>query len=234
MSDYGKWLGGGLGWLVGGPIGGILGFVAGNVLSDEPEAEATSKISDVTELESCLIVLASHVINADGKVSLKEIDAVRKFFVSTEGERNIESKMSVLNHCLNHQYELEKACGFIRIYQSETIALQTLRLMFDIALCDADISLNEQKVLARIARLLSIHDVVFKEMLKQLVVVVQDDYTLLNITKNATQVEIRNAYRKMVLHLHPDRNSQYTDAEKKSAERKLQELREAYKRLIND
>ena len=234
MSGYGKWLGGGLGWLVGGPIGGILGFVAGNVLNDEPEAEAATQSSKVSELESCLMVIASHVIHADRKVSLREIDTVRSFFLNASGERGIEDKMSVMNHCLNHQYELEKACGYIRIYQNETIALQSLRLMFDIALCDSDLSDKEHKMLFRIAGLLNINDVVFKKMIQQWAIIVQDDYTLLNVTKNSTQAEIRNAYRKLVLKLHPDRNSNYTETEKKNAERKLQALREAYKRLVKD
>jgi len=234
MSGYGKWRVGSLGWLIGGPIGGILGFVAGNVLGDEPEAEVASHSSKVTELESCLMVLASHVIQADGKVSLKEIDAVRSFLINTSGEKNIESKMSVMNHCLHHQYELEKACGYIRIYQNETVAHQSLRLMFDIALCDYELSEKEHKILFRISGLLNINDVAFKKLVQQWAIVIQDDYTLLGVTKNATQAEIRNAYRKLVLKLHPDRNSQYTDAEKKSAERKLQALRESYKRLVKD
>ena len=28
---FGKWVGGGLGWVLGGPIGGILGFVFGSI-----------------------------------------------------------------------------------------------------------------------------------------------------------------------------------------------------------
>jgi len=30
MAKFGKWIGGGLGWAVGGPIGAIFGFVIGN------------------------------------------------------------------------------------------------------------------------------------------------------------------------------------------------------------
>jgi len=32
MGSFAKWLGGGLGWVVGGPIGGLLGFIVGSVV----------------------------------------------------------------------------------------------------------------------------------------------------------------------------------------------------------
>lgn len=31
MAKYGKWIGGGLGWVLGGPIGGLLGFLFGSM-----------------------------------------------------------------------------------------------------------------------------------------------------------------------------------------------------------
>ena len=32
MGIFGKWLGGGLGFVMGGPIGGLLGFLVGSVI----------------------------------------------------------------------------------------------------------------------------------------------------------------------------------------------------------
>jgi DnaJ like chaperone protein len=32
MGSFAKWIGGGLGWAVGGPIGALLGFVIGSVV----------------------------------------------------------------------------------------------------------------------------------------------------------------------------------------------------------
>lgn len=229
--SYGKWLGGGLGWLVGGPIGGLLGFVAGNMINEEPEAEAASEGSAASELEACLMVMASHIIHADGKVSLKEIDEVRKFIINTAGEARVDAKMQVLNHCLNHQYELEKACGYIRIYQNETVTLQTLRLMYDVAACDGALSEREHKLLFYMAGQLNINDIVYNNLMQQWTIVATDDFTLFDLPNGATQVEIRNTYRRLVLKIHPDRNAHYSEAQKKAAERQMQLLREAYERL---
>nr|WP_321225522.1 molecular chaperone DnaJ [uncultured Psychroserpens sp.] len=54
----------------------------------------------------------------------------------------------------------------------------------------------------------------------------RDYYEILNITKNATAVEIKKAYRKMAIKFHPDKNPD--DAE---AEAKFKEAAEAYEVL---
>ncbi|KAJ7293078.1 DnaJ domain-containing protein [Mycena rebaudengoi] len=55
-----------------------------------------------------------------------------------------------------------------------------------------------------------------------------DYYKLLNITKNATQDEVRTAYKKESLRTHPDRTPNATPAEKKKATEKFQAVADAY------
>lgn len=56
----------------------------------------------------------------------------------------------------------------------------------------------------------------------------KDYYKILGITKQATEDEIKKAYRKRALVHHPDRHANSTDEEKKEQERKFKELGEAY------
>uniref|UniRef100_A0A182TWZ8 J domain-containing protein n=1 Tax=Anopheles melas TaxID=34690 RepID=A0A182TWZ8_9DIPT len=56
----------------------------------------------------------------------------------------------------------------------------------------------------------------------------KDYYKILGVTKQASEDEIKKAYRKRALVHHPDRHANATDEEKKEQERKFKELGEAY------
>lgn len=56
----------------------------------------------------------------------------------------------------------------------------------------------------------------------------KDYYKILGISRNATEDEIKKAYKKRALLHHPDRHSNASDAEKKDQEKKFKELGEAY------
>lgn len=56
----------------------------------------------------------------------------------------------------------------------------------------------------------------------------KDYYSILGVSRNATKEEIKNAYRKLALQYHPDRNKS------KDAEEKFKEINEAYAVLSDD
>ena len=56
----------------------------------------------------------------------------------------------------------------------------------------------------------------------------RDYYEVLGVNKNATDDELKKAYRKMAIKYHPDRQQGKSDAEKKEAEEKFKEAAEAY------
>ena len=56
----------------------------------------------------------------------------------------------------------------------------------------------------------------------------KDYYQILGVDRNATDDQIKNAYRKLALKWHPDRHVNDTEEQKKEAEQKFKEIAEAY------
>lgn len=62
----------------------------------------------------------------------------------------------------------------------------------------------------------------------------KDYYKILGISRDATKQDIKNAFRKLSLQYHPDRQGNKSEKEKKDAEAKFKEIAEAYEVLGND
>ena len=58
-------------------------------------------------------------------------------------------------------------------------------------------------------------------------------YSILELTNNASNEEIKKAYRKMALMYHPDKQNGKSDTEQTEAEVKFKEVAEAYEILTN-
>lgn len=56
----------------------------------------------------------------------------------------------------------------------------------------------------------------------------RDYYEVLGVDKNASEADIKKAYRKIAIKYHPDRQGDKSEAEKKDAEDKFKEAAEAY------
>ena len=63
---------------------------------------------------------------------------------------------------------------------------------------------------------------------------VEDPYSILGVSKNVTQTEIKKAYYQKALMYHPDKNMNCTDDLKELSNVRIKELTFAYSLLIND
>ena len=61
----------------------------------------------------------------------------------------------------------------------------------------------------------------------------KDPYNVLNVTKNASQEEIKKAYRKLANQYHPDKVAHLGKEFQDLAEERFKEIQEAYQRLKN-
>src|SRR4030095_4860932 len=97
--SFAKGIGGALGWTSGGPIGAVIGFALGAMIDGMTgEAQQTQQRTQQRtwqrpqtphttggDVAMSLVVLTAAVMNADGKVTQRELDYVRRFFTQQFG-----------------------------------------------------------------------------------------------------------------------------------------------------
>ena len=231
-NGYGKWIGGGLGWAFGGPLGAIIGFAIGSAFGNSSNTEEyIGGTTQQRDFNVSLLVLSAAVMKADGSVKKSELDYVKRFFLSNFGQERAEKYILMLREILKQDiqiYDVSQQVGRFMDYSSK---LQLLHYLFGIASADGTTHDNEVDVISVISKYMGISSSDFQSIKAMFVQQVDSAYKILGIDANATEDEIKKAYREMAKKYHPDKVAYLGDDVRKSAEQKLQEVNEAYDKI---
>ena len=234
--SFSKWIGATIGWSFGGPIGAIIGMAVGSMLDASSKgSRVRSQTQPVTrsgDFEVSLLILASIVIKADGKVSQSELDFVRRYFVQAYGKERANATFKIFNDVIKKSDISAK--GIASVIRSKTryeSRLQILHFLFSIANADGAVTTSEVDMISQIAGFLSIQSADFHSIKAMFFKNPDRAYKILEIDKTATVAEIKKAYRTMVKKYHPDKLVDMDEAYKKGAEQKFREVQESYESL---
>jgi DnaJ like chaperone protein len=232
--------GGGLGWSLGGPIGAILGVAFANRIHDMVEgekqdirAQQRNGQSSPSDFHIALLVLAARVIKADGKVEQKELDFVRSQFVSMFGKERANESFQVFRKIVDQQIPLTKVCNQINGFTNHSTRLQLIHFLFKLGLADGHLHQNEVDEIRRIARNLRINPYDF-ESIKAMFAKESDTgwaFKVLEVSEDATEAEVKKAYRKMALKYHPDRTIDAGPEAQEAAKETFLNVQKAYEHI---
>jgi len=237
MAKFGKWLGGGLGWAVGGPIGAIFGFVLGSMFDGSSEAIQIRTGSGYSGRTTAggyvmsLLVLTAAVMKADGKVLKSELDYVKKFMVHNFGEASATEAVRMLRDLINQTIPVNEVCNQIKQNMNYSARLQLLHFLFGIAQADGEVAVNEKEIIGVISREMGLTDKDFESIQAMFVPNTEADYKILEIETTATDEEVKKAYRRMAMKFHPDKVSHLGDDFQKAAHEKFQSVNKAYENI---
>ena len=235
MGNFGKWIVGGLGWVMGGPIGGLLGFLVGSMVDS-----TTSQTSSYTSIDKhttpgafgvSLLVLIAAVMKADGKVVKSELDYVKQFFVRQFGKESAKEALMMLRDLLKKDIPLKDVCSQIGRNMDYSSRLQLLHLLFNVSIADGMIHQSEADIIERISGYLGVGTSDYLSIKNMFMPETDSSYKILEIEKSASNDEIKKAYRKMAMKYHPDKVSHLGDDFRKSAEEKFKKVNEAYEKI---
>ncbi|MCX6231572.1 MAG: TerB family tellurite resistance protein [Bacteroidetes bacterium] len=230
MGKYSKWIGGTLGWAFGGPIGGILGFAFGSML-DGMTITSINQTTQSGDFVASLLVLTAAVMKADKKVMKSELDYVKDFFLRQFGLSVTEQYMLTLREILKRDVAVSEVCMQIKQNMDYAARLQLIHFLFGVAAADGQIHADEIAVVEEIARYLNIQFNDISSIKAMFVKDTESSYKILEISSDATDDEVKKAYRKMAVKYHPDKVSHLGEDMQFAAKEKFQQLSAAYEQI---
>lgn len=237
MAKFGKWIGGGLGFVLGGPIGGLMGFLAGAMVDDsgqilEPYTETAGRgFSGQGDFGISLLVLIAAVMKADTRVVKAELDYVKSFFVRQFGHESASQALLVLRDLLKKDIPLHQVCMQIRSNMDYSSRLQLLHLLYTLSQADLSVHPSEVRIIEQIALDLGISTADYTSIRNMFIPETDSSYKILEVDPSATDEELKKAYRKMAMKYHPDKVGQLGEEFKKAAEEKFKAVNHAWERI---
>lgn len=241
MGNFSKWLGAGLGFTLGGPIGSVIGFAVGSfvdgfskddILKEFQEAQSnTSRNTQSGDFEISLLILASIVIKADGKIDQRELNFVRSQFVGMYGKERANRAFKLFKGIIKKNISAHQVCVQIRQHMTHASRLQLIHFLFGIAKSDEFVTEIEVHEIKKISGYLYINQYDFESIKAMFYNESDSSYKMLEITKSATDDEVKKAYRKMAKKYHPDKLQDLGDEHLKGAKEKFLNVQKAYEQI---
>ena len=231
----GKWIAGALGWAFLGPIGGILAFYFASMAEEASyvQGEQARLQGQRNSFLMSLLVLSAAVIKADGKTTSQELATMRSFFTRNFGAQAGGEAEEIVKELLTKEYNLYEVCGQIRSYMDYHQRLQLYHYLVALGACDG-LHQREIDILETIATYIGLSDAEVDSIFAQFRPSNDSNYRILEIEPNATDEEVKKAYRKMAIKYHPDKVATLGEDVQKAAEEKFKAVNQAYEAICKE
>ena len=196
-----------------------------------------------SDLDMALLVLIAAVMKADGAVKRSELDHVKRFLLRNYGESRAKELLLLLRQLMEKEIPVTDVCQQIKVNTDYTTRYQMFDFLFAIAEADNDIDFREQELLRRIATNLGLSSHDFNSSASrhtrnaranqsaQSSTSSAQPYRVLGISPDATDDEVKRAYRRLAMKYHPDKVNTLGEDMRRNAEEQFRAINEAYEKI---
>lgn len=242
-----SWIGGALGFVLGGgPIGAIIGAGLGYLVDEVRSGSATAQGKTRTrgggysrnqtvrgDFNISFLVLIAAIMKADGKVLKSELDFVKAQLNRMLGPQKAPEAIRMLGDLLKQEIPVQDVC--LQIGRNMDIAYrrEMLHLLFGVSAADGHIDNAEINLLRYMAGWMRLSEADFNSIKSMFVTGANGHwaYDVLEIKKEATDDDVKKAYRSMARKYHPDKVSHLGEEFASQAKEKFQKVSEAFESI---
>ena len=237
-GGFGSGYGGGNSSSQGGYGGGYGGYTGGNYQQSTGGYRTSTGSRGYTADEQrnsffvSLLVLSSAVMNADGQVLQSERDCAREFIRRNFGDSAVDEAMRMLDSFNRQQVNIYSVGDQIASNMNYSQRLQLFHYLVQIATSDGIFSKSEKSVLEAIGAVIRLQNTDINSVIAMFYKENDESaYAVLGISPNATDDEVKSAYRRMAMKNHPDKVATLGPEVQKAAEEKFRQIQDAYETI---
>jgi DnaJ like chaperone protein len=244
MSWFGKIMGGGVGFMFGGPIGALVGAALGHALVDDKAGARRAESGSMTGLEqrqavffTATFAMLGKIAKADGKVCEHEIKVVQEFMRQRLNldVRTRQFAIGLFNEAKDNDTPFEAyARQFGQIFSHDPqLRMMFYELLFAVAMADGELHPAEETLLRQTPAHIGLQANAFETVRRQFVSDLSHHYAMLGLQNGADLAEVKKAYRKLASEYHPDKviSKGLPDDFVRFAEGKFRDINEAYEAI---
>lgn len=223
------------GLLVGHQLDGLLPTPAARAAGTPkaPPAPDPQEFAAQQHFARHLCALFIEVARADGDLVRDEVRVVREYFAEQlrYGPEALELVRRYLKEHLARPPTLEDSAAACRDELPPSARLLLLDALYGLALIDGQLHRAEQDTLRRISQGLGLSDEQMRSVTARYFGDAQTHYTRLGLSPDASDADVKRAYRQLAAIHHPDRVAHLGPGAVEQASRRFQEIREAYDKI---
>lgn len=249
--------------MLGGPLGAVLGAALGHRFDKGLQGlsveQGTWDPGDQERVQTAFFTttfsVMGHLAKVDGRVSPHEI----RLAESVMDQMSLSSEMRqtairLFNEGKSEDFPLDEVIEQFRLecHRRQTLLQMFMEILIQAAFADGQMDTREEAVLRHICRLLHISEFTFRMLVQRVQVETQyagpggrrgaaqphplsldDAYAVLNVKPDASDREVKRAYRRLMSQHHPDKlvSKGLPEEMMKLAAKKTDEIKKAYERI---
>lgn len=222
MGWFSGLIGGGIGALIAGPFGAVIGAAIGSTLGNSGRGTIASghgRLFEAQQRQALFFTAAYSMIGklakADGRLCEEEVAVIQR--VSKEVMGLDPQTRQFAHNIIRQSIDSRETFGdyareFARLFgHDQDMCTFMMSFLFEVAMADGELHAAEEKLLLEARTLFRINEAVYQSLYSRFVrhvapsVSTAQHYAILGVSPDATQAEIKKAYRQKVAEYHPDK-----------------------------